>query len=272
MTSFFFNTLQESHLGYAAIFACIGMGFLFLRRVDHGEVGPGYWVLSFFMGSLGFLFWSGVIPILTWQYYLGGEAFHILGFLLLVCGAYRFTGHGYKRWNFLALAAWLVIWLGAIALIPKHEVAGTFLLRGLRAVLFSFAGIVTLRKAPKEALVGRRLAGWSLIAWAVYIVAFTVMRFGSLKNLAFGLLVGFQVLAAFGMVVMVIDRIKTRAEESEKRVKRLEGLLPICAYCKKIRDKDNTWHTIEAYIEERSSAEFSHGICPDCLEKHRPDA
>ncbi len=48
----------------------------------------------------------------------------------------------------------------------------------------------------------------------------------------------------------------------------LEGLLPICSYCKRIRDADGGYGSLERYIEQRSGAEFSHGICPDCYEKH----
>ena len=49
-------------------------------------------------------------------------------------------------------------------------------------------------------------------------------------------------------------------------VRQLEGLLPICAYCKNIRDEKNEWHPIEAYISRRSDASFSHGCCPKCVE------
>ena len=48
----------------------------------------------------------------------------------------------------------------------------------------------------------------------------------------------------------------------------LEGLLPICSYCKRIRDADGAYGSLEGYIEQRSGAEFTHGICPDCYEKH----
>jgi hypothetical protein len=46
-------------------------------------------------------------------------------------------------------------------------------------------------------------------------------------------------------------------------IKRLEGLLPICAACKKIRDAEGSWTQIETYISERSDADFTHSICPD---------
>jgi len=53
----------------------------------------------------------------------------------------------------------------------------------------------------------------------------------------------------------------------QDRVKRLEGILPTCMYCKKIRDENQIWVSIERYITKRSNAEFSHGICPDCFTK-----
>jgi len=51
------------------------------------------------------------------------------------------------------------------------------------------------------------------------------------------------------------------------QVKTLSGLIPICASCKKIRDDKGDWQRIEEYIEERTNAEFTHGLCPDCFDK-----
>jgi hypothetical protein len=59
-------------------------------------------------------------------------------------------------------------------------------------------------------------------------------------------------------------------QEALARVKVLSGFLPICASCKKIRDDKGYWTQIETYIRNHSEAEFSHGICPDCAEKHFP--
>jgi PAS domain S-box-containing protein len=59
----------------------------------------------------------------------------------------------------------------------------------------------------------------------------------------------------------LIDELK----EALKRVKTLNGLLPICASCKKIRNDGGYWEQVETYIRSRSNAEFTHGICPDCV-------
>ena len=71
-----------------------------------------------------------------------------------------------------------------------------------------------------------------------------------------------------------MDELRARLKAAErmlglrKHVQQLEGLLPICAYCKRIRDANESWESIERYVEERSEAQFSHGYCPDCYEKH----
>ena len=51
-------------------------------------------------------------------------------------------------------------------------------------------------------------------------------------------------------------------------VKQLNGLLPICSYCRKIRDDKNYWDSVEHYITRHTNSNFSHGICPECYEKH----
>ncbi len=53
-------------------------------------------------------------------------------------------------------------------------------------------------------------------------------------------------------------------------IKVLRGLLPICSHCKKIRDDQGRWHTVETYMRDRADVDFSHGICPDCLNLHYP--
>jgi hypothetical protein len=60
-------------------------------------------------------------------------------------------------------------------------------------------------------------------------------------------------------------------QETLEKVKQLEGIIPICMYCKKIRDDQESWNNLESYISRHSEAEFSHGICPDCFEKNFGD-
>lgn len=73
-----------------------------------------------------------------------------------------------------------------------------------------------------------------------------------------------------GSCIDVTERIEAqdalkRAQEAE--IKQLQGFLPICSYCKKIRNDRNYWEQIESYISNHSNALFSHGICPECGDK-----
>jgi integral membrane sensor domain MASE1 len=65
------------------------------------------------------------------------------------------------------------------------------------------------------------------------------------------------------------ERVRARTRELQDAlsdVKQLRGLLPICAWCKRVRDDHDYWHSVEEYIAARTDAQFSHGICPDCAQ------
>ena len=66
-------------------------------------------------------------------------------------------------------------------------------------------------------------------------------------------------------------RVAERILNLQAEVKKLEGLLPICTACKKIRDEHGDWAQLEAYITNRSDATFSHGMCPGCMTQYYPE-
>lgn len=85
-----------------------------------------------------------------------------------------------------------------------------------------------------------------------------------------------EMVSAVHIVRDITETVKMRNERERfvqdlKRaliyIRTLKGLLPICSYCKKIRDYDGHWDMVESYIQSHSKVSFSHGICPDCSEK-----
>lgn len=60
-------------------------------------------------------------------------------------------------------------------------------------------------------------------------------------------------------------------EEATKHIRALQGILPICMYCHKIRDDQASWQKLENYLLTHADVRFSHGLCPDCIAKHHPD-
>jgi hypothetical protein len=91
------------------------------------------------------------------------------------------------------------------------------------------------------------------------------VAFLSIGVVFFALAVGALSLAA--MVRYLTGVIRSRTE----KLRVLEGMLPICSFCKKVRAEDNQWMQIEKYVAERSDSDFTHSVCPECMEAHYPE-
>lgn len=96
---------------------------------------------------------------------------------------------------------------------------------------------------------------------------FWVVPWG-LREAAFNTAVQILIFSLFSYLTHVIS---LQNRELMREVKVLEGLLPICSFCKKIRNQDGDWEVLESYISEKTDAEFSHGLCPACAKKHYGD-
>lgn len=66
------------------------------------------------------------------------------------------------------------------------------------------------------------------------------------------------------------ERLQKRIDDAIDSIQVLSGLLPVCSWCHKVREDTGYWGQLEAYVAAHSSAQFSHGVCPDCLRKHYP--
>ena len=110
---------------------------------------------------------------------------------------------------------------------------------------------------------------WALSLWALCAVGLVLLivraRVASLAQ---------SKAALEALVARRTEELRNRNEDLSEalgRVKQLSGLLPICASCKKIRDDKGYWNQLEHYISDHSEADFSHGICPDCVKTSFPD-
>ncbi len=80
-------------------------------------------------------------------------------------------------------------------------------------------------------------------------------------------------LTAHYMLLLTRDRAQAaRRRQLAAEVRVLEGLLPICTFCKKIRNDQGGWEPVEHYIEDHTSAKLSHGMCPECIKKWTAEA
>lgn len=78
-----------------------------------------------------------------------------------------------------------------------------------------------------------------------------------------------QTLARQVMSLLELRQVSEQLAHALEHVKTLRGLLPICAWCKRIRDDQGYWKQVEAYLHSNTDADFTHGICPECMDKQR---
>src|ERR1035437_1759965 len=154
----------------------------------------------------------------------------------------------------------------------------------------AFCAHAILQSEPlivRDALKDSRFADSALVTRAPYIRFYAGYPLSSPEGFALGTLCAIdrkprqlsavqkqamQSLSRQVMALLELRRVSTRLAEVLENVKTLHGLLPICAWCKRIRDDQGYWSQVEAYVHAHMGADFTHGICPDCFEKMRPKA
>lgn len=81
----------------------------------------------------------------------------------------------------------------------------------------------------------------------------------------------FNIIICVGITIIVLIIVAIVVHSYQNQVDTLSGIVPICSYCKQIRDDGGYWRKVEEYVASHSDAQFSHGICPDCMKKYFPD-
>ena len=124
----------------------------------------------------------------------------------------------------------------------------------------------------------RRILSIELVGFVAVMAAIWINEFLDLPHRLFGQpLVPFsfwEALFESVFIALLAAGVMSATRKLTMRVTELESLLPICSFCKKIRKPDadpedqRSWETLERYIHARTGSQFSHGLCPECLEKH----
>jgi K+-sensing histidine kinase KdpD len=115
---------------------------------------------------------------------------------------------------------------------------------------------------------------WPAAMLAAAVTAFRLVNYFTVEDTPSNL-TSLVMTTVRGCVVLLIGlwfaRLADHERELSRRVKILEGLLPICSFCKSIRNERGNWERLETFISRRSEAEFSHGVCPSCGVTHYPE-
>ncbi len=149
----------------------------------------------------------------------------------------------------------------------------------------AFCAHAILQNEPfivRDAAKDRRFAGSALVTGKPRIRFYAAVPLINPEGLALGTLCvvdhqprqlsaaqqkALQALSRQVMALLELRRVSSHLADALDRVKTLQGLLPICAWCKRIRDDEGYWSQVEAYFHKSTGADFTHGICPQCFEK-----
>jgi len=71
-----------------------------------------------------------------------------------------------------------------------------------------------------------------------------------------------------GLIILIMHKINFDVLQSKKKIYQLQGMLPICSSCKKIRDSKGYWNQIDEYFRKNAGIEFTHGLCEECFQKY----
>lgn len=257
--------------------------FLYLLFLDRAtKTYPGFrrWVWSGAGGFISLLLIAarGYVPdllsIVVAQTVLGASI------MLLIAGMMEFTGVPVPQRTFFGIVtAIFVVHVIGTYVYPSYigrtiVFALTFAVAS--AVCYDLTSRRLLTVLPKG---NRLLAAVFLLQTLWYVLRVGLLLTGSHHAVDFmepswfnasTLLaqIGFSTAMIVGLVVLNAQRAEQELLMARDEINTLRGIIPICAWCKKIRHDSGSWQQIEEYVKSHADVDFSHGICPDCLPKY----
>ncbi len=277
-----FDPVPLSFIAGLTIWA-LSLSLLLIFRTPRTYPGFSLWTLSAFcMGASGVLMGlRGVLPAVF--SIVAGNVLGVLGAVLILRGLGRFFDRPPPVWHDLSFL--LLITLTQVFFYyvhPSMVLRCGFISLAFAALLLHSAALVHTgcrRLFPEDGLsaltVVLALSGGFHVLRAATMLFLWRSPITELDHLLFGAALLFMnpgtIMVFIGLLALHSRRMAADLAASKQEIRTLTGLLPICCICKKIRLESSAWQSIDVYVREHSHAEFTHGICPECMETHYPE-
>jgi hypothetical protein len=265
-----------------AVVGLLGLVMVYLMLSRRTYSGFGLWAGAAWTAAAGYLLMGlrGLLPLLV-SAGLGNLLLIAAG--ILVCrGLNRFTGDAPSNWLDFGPLVVLTGLLVYFCLDDQTNIRVMVLSLGC-AYYFGRGAWQAWRNLP-SVLGGRSLPlmiSLSLMAILSVVRAGSAMvvehridnymTAGPIQGLAFLLYLLMVVLVVLSLVNLNQQRVELELDKVHGELNVLKGILPVCSNCKKIKDENDQWHSLEGYVRRHSDAQVSHGLCPDCLQKLYPE-
>ena len=274
----------------------LGAAMLFSRANQKTYAGFGLWTVSIFCFATSYasILLRGIIPTGLSIFFVNfcfavGLMFRFDGTLLFLKGK-RLPLPFYATSILVVVVIFFYFYLVQDDIILRSLIISSFSLFTLLPAAYLFFSHQQGHRNNLHRLVGifhMTAAGLLMtrsLFWLFYpeygllgSSAFHALYFGGILVLDIGIVSGFIMMNSQRLEEELIlsrqslDQTLQELQQTLSEVKILSGLLPICAFCKKVRDDSGYWQQIERYIRDRSDADFSHSVCPECIKEHYPD-
>ncbi len=228
--------------------------------------GLSYWILAHtcLLLKYGVLFFSDE----NWVLFIG-FFFQSSLMIFLIIGMHQF----------LELHLNKHIWSGILAVMIIWDILLIFVFHNIQLHLFSFGFLIGGLMIYNAWLIfhnskGDKKQNMIYIGVFFFINGLHYLDYPFLRPIEWfapiGYLMdfGFNLAFGIGLIMLIIQKINSNVLQSKEKIHTLQGMLPICASCKKIRDSKGYWNQIEDYLRKNADIEFTHGLCEDCYQKY----
>lgn len=266
------------------------VGALFIQyRVDRTHSGPGWWTLGTASLALGFAFnYLRDAPAVARIAIVGNNVLFLAGACLFYVGVLRFLGRPEPRRLVFGILATVTLAILYFTFVKDDVPARRVIISVALVLVMLLNALALLRHRSHPANASSYFLVAVFLAHSCFMTTRALTPLSGPRAEAIFSSSGSQIatyvsaliattLWTFGFILMVNQRLNAERQETIRelqgaleQIRTLRGILPICAHCKKIRDDHGFWEQVEAYVSRHTEAEFSHGICPDCMKTIYP--
>jgi hypothetical protein len=272
-------------LSFVAGIVAITLGGCMLFVSTNQKVYPGFtkWTVGSLLNGLGMIL-LGLRDLLPdFLTVLIANALIVIFFVLITRGLLEFIGSEQKIWLDITPVIVLMTSFVYFNYYSPNVNARIVIISMIIALLCGRSAFILHRQVPLLFPGSNRLLlmSFSLAAiWFFLRVIFTMafespiqdfMSAGVVHGITFVFTSVINITIVTGLIIINARRLEYDLTTARSELKSLSGLLPICSNCKKIRDDQGYWQQLETYITEHSEADFTHGICNDCMTELYPE-
>ncbi|TKB07634.1 hypothetical protein [Desulforhopalus sp. IMCC35007] len=264
-----------------SLILCICM--IYVSRTRKIYNGFMQWTIAsiLYCFALAFMGFRNVLP--DFLSIIVANTLLITGKGLIAYGLELFTNSTRRIWLFLSLTLSMVILFIYFTYFSPDVNARIVIVSTTMAILCGYSGYIVHKNVPRLIDGQNRflVAVFSIqTLWLILRIVQTAfvespivdfINASAFHGITVILFFGGNIFLVIGLIVLNFQRVEYDLSAAMAELKTLKGIVPICSYCKNIRDDKGFWSQVEAYVTKHTEAEFSHSICPQCIAKHYPE-